>query len=48
MSAPIVENPPRPPALPRALPPWAEDLRRRYLRGEASMFLLHGNEAWRL
>ena len=23
-------------------PPWAEDLRRRYLRGEASMFVLHG------
>lgn len=27
----------------RVLPAWAEDLRRRYLRGEASMFLLHGN-----
>ena len=27
----------------RSLPPWAEDLRRRYLRGEASMFVLHGN-----
>src|SRR6201991_3370192 len=27
----------------RALPVWAEDLRRRYLRGEASMFVLHGN-----
>jgi transitional endoplasmic reticulum ATPase len=27
----------------RLLPAWAEDLRRRYLRGEASMFLLHGN-----
>ena len=26
-----------------ALPDWAEDLRRRYLRGEASMFVLHGN-----
>ena len=26
-----------------ALPAWAEDLRRRYLRGEASMFVLHGN-----
>lgn len=25
------------------LPPWAEDLRARYLAGEASMFLLHGN-----
>lgn len=24
-------------------PPWAEDLRRRYLRGEASIFVLHGN-----
>ena len=28
---------------PRLLPSWAEDLRRRYLRGEASMFVLHGN-----
>ncbi len=27
----------------RLLPAWADDLRRRYLRGEASMFLLHGN-----
>src|SRR5215216_7033492 len=27
----------------RVLPAWAEDLRRRYLRGEASMFILHGN-----
>lgn len=27
----------------RVLPAWAEDLKRRYLRGEASMFLLHGN-----
>jgi AAA+ superfamily predicted ATPase len=27
----------------RLLPEWAEDLRRRYLRGEASMFVLHGN-----
>jgi len=26
-----------------ALPPWADDLRRRYLRGEASTFILHGN-----
>jgi transitional endoplasmic reticulum ATPase len=25
------------------LPPWADDLRRRYIRGEASMFVLHGN-----
>ena len=25
------------------LPPWAEELRRRYLRGEASVFVLHGN-----
>ncbi len=25
------------------LPVWADDLRRRYLRGEASMFVLHGN-----
>src|SRR6266487_4082733 len=27
----------------RLLPIWAEDLRRRYLRGEASMFVIHGN-----
>jgi transitional endoplasmic reticulum ATPase len=27
----------------RLLPDWAEDLRRRYLRGEASMFVVHGN-----
>ena len=27
----------------RVLPGWAEDLRRRYVRGEASMFVLHGN-----
>jgi SpoVK/Ycf46/Vps4 family AAA+-type ATPase len=27
----------------RALPSWADDLRRRYLRGEASTFILHGN-----
>ncbi|MBA3765712.1 MAG: hypothetical protein H0W99_01740, partial [Acidobacteria bacterium] len=27
----------------RSLPAWAEDLRRRYLRGEAAMFVLHGN-----
>ena len=25
------------------LPVWAEDLRKRYLRGESSMFILHGN-----
>jgi len=25
------------------LPPWADDLRKRYLRGESSMFVLHGN-----
>jgi SpoVK/Ycf46/Vps4 family AAA+-type ATPase len=25
------------------LPIWAEDLRKRYLRGESSMFILHGN-----
>ncbi|HEV8267838.1 MAG TPA: hypothetical protein VGR00_06385, partial [Thermoanaerobaculia bacterium] len=27
----------------RFLPLWAEELRRRYLRGESSMFVLHGN-----
>ncbi|HYM60554.1 MAG TPA: AAA family ATPase [Thermoanaerobaculia bacterium] len=27
----------------RLLPPWADDLRRRYLRGESSIFVLHGN-----
>jgi SpoVK/Ycf46/Vps4 family AAA+-type ATPase len=26
-----------------SLPDWADDLRRRYLRGEASIFVLHGN-----
>src|SRR5207302_11180329 len=25
------------------LPPWTEDLRRRYLRGEALQFVLYGN-----
>jgi transitional endoplasmic reticulum ATPase len=28
---------------PRDLPAWADELRRRYLRGESSMFVLHGN-----
>jgi len=27
----------------RILPAWADELRRRYLRGEASIFVLHGN-----
>ena len=27
----------------KLLPTWAEDLRKRYLRGESSMFILHGN-----
>lgn len=27
----------------KSLPNWAEELRRRYLRGESSMFVLHGN-----
>ena len=27
----------------RILPPWADDLRSRYLRGEASIFVRHGN-----
>src|SRR4051812_9636604 len=27
----------------RALPQWTEELKRRYLRGEASQFVLHGN-----
>jgi SpoVK/Ycf46/Vps4 family AAA+-type ATPase len=27
----------------RVLPPWTEELRRRYLRGEALQFVLHGN-----
>lgn len=27
----------------RILPKWADELRRRYLRGEASIFVLHGN-----
>src|SRR5688572_19297625 len=25
------------------LPTWSEDLRKRYLRGESSLFILHGN-----
>ena len=29
--------------MPTILPTWAEELRRRYLRGEASVFVLHGN-----
>jgi SpoVK/Ycf46/Vps4 family AAA+-type ATPase len=29
--------------MPEILPTWAEDVRRRYLRGEASIFVLHGN-----
>jgi transitional endoplasmic reticulum ATPase len=28
---------------PRVLPQWTEELKRRYLRGEASQFVLHGN-----
>jgi transitional endoplasmic reticulum ATPase len=28
---------------PTVLPPWTEDLKRRYLRGEALQFVLHGN-----
>src|SRR5689334_44861 len=27
----------------RLLPPWTEELKRRYLRGEALQFVLHGN-----
>jgi transitional endoplasmic reticulum ATPase len=27
----------------RPLPPWSEELKRRYLGGEASLFVLHGN-----
>ena len=26
-----------------ALPPWADELKRRYLAGEAGLFLVHGN-----
>jgi transitional endoplasmic reticulum ATPase len=29
--------------MPAILPGWAEELKRRYLRGEASVFVLHGN-----
>ena len=28
---------------PGRLPGWADELRRRYLRGESSQFVLHGN-----
>jgi len=34
---------PESPANPNALPDWADDVRRRYVRGEASIFVLHGN-----
>src|SRR5512142_1698101 len=27
----------------KILAPWADELKRRYLRGEASLFVLHGN-----
>jgi transitional endoplasmic reticulum ATPase len=30
-------------AIEKPIPEWAADLRRRYLRGEASIFVLHGN-----
>ena len=29
--------------MPAILPTWADELRRRYLRGEASVFVIHGN-----
>src|SRR5215475_10814286 len=29
--------------MPTIFPTWAEELRRRYLRGEASVFVVHGN-----
>src|SRR6266540_500861 len=32
-----------PPAQERVLPQWTEELKRRYLRGEALQFVLHGN-----
>ncbi len=34
---------PTPAPDPGPLPAWAEELRRRYLRGEASQFIVHGN-----
>ncbi len=34
---------PTPPAADAPLPRWADELRRRYLRGEAWQFVLHGN-----
>jgi transitional endoplasmic reticulum ATPase len=27
----------------RVLPSWAEEIKRTYLRGEASVFIVHGN-----
>ena len=36
--APVPEKKP-----PEPLPEWADELKRRYVRGEASQFILHGN-----
>ena len=33
----------KPKTPPPVLPGWAEELKRRYVRGEASQFILHGN-----
>lgn len=42
-SDPKTEKKPAAPASPEPLPDWAEELKRRYVRGEASQFILHGN-----
>jgi hypothetical protein len=39
----LADPEPTPASTPAGHPPWAEELRRRYLRGEASQFVLHGN-----
>jgi SpoVK/Ycf46/Vps4 family AAA+-type ATPase len=39
----LADNPAPGSSAPHPHPPWAEELRRRYLRGEASQFVLHGN-----
>jgi len=44
MPAPAKPDPkPADKKAPLPLPPWAEELKRRYVRGEASQFILHGN-----
>src|SRR4029078_4175699 len=39
----VIADPPEGTAPAAALPAWAEELKQRYLRGESSQFVLHGN-----